>query len=217
MAPRSIVVTALLSLCNSAESFAPPSSSTSIRNVHRIFYEKDDIVSYEDDDDDDGTTLVYSNINELPYDSSLRALEAYHRKHGDLVIPNNFIVPATNGEIVYSFLCVHIMNDIAISNLYLIYDMLYFLFYISLCTPKIICTRISSGMARYQACTIHIYNEMVEETYPTTSRPCKSTEQTWFRLGKVTITMEYIHRCIGMLPYDTWTCDGPCYLHCTTR
>ena len=46
------------------------------------------------------------NINELPYDSSLRALEAYHRKHGDLVIPNNFIVPATNGEIVYSFLCV---------------------------------------------------------------------------------------------------------------
>ena len=56
------------------------------------------------------------NINELPYDSSLRALEAYHRKHGDLVIPNNFIVPATNGEIVYSFLCVHIMNDITISN-----------------------------------------------------------------------------------------------------
>ena len=45
------------------------------------------------------------DINELPYDSSLRALEAYHRKHGDLVIPNNFIVPATNGEIVYSFLC----------------------------------------------------------------------------------------------------------------
>lgn len=38
------------------------------------------------------------DINELPYDSSLRALEAYHRKHGDLVIPNNFIVPATNGE-----------------------------------------------------------------------------------------------------------------------
>ena len=40
------------------------------------------------------------DINELPYDSSLRALQAYHRNHGDLVIPNNFIVPATNGEIV---------------------------------------------------------------------------------------------------------------------
>ena len=31
MAPRSIVVAALLSLCNSAESFAPPSTS---RNIH---------------------------------------------------------------------------------------------------------------------------------------------------------------------------------------
>lgn len=37
-------------------------------------------------------------ISELPYDSALRALEAYHRKHGDLAIPVRFIVPATNGK-----------------------------------------------------------------------------------------------------------------------
>jgi len=37
-------------------------------------------------------------ISELPYDSALRALEAYHRKHGDLAIPVRFIVPAINGK-----------------------------------------------------------------------------------------------------------------------
>jgi hypothetical protein len=37
-------------------------------------------------------------ISELPYDSALRALEAYHRNHGDLAISVRFIVPATNGK-----------------------------------------------------------------------------------------------------------------------
>jgi len=36
------------------------------------------------------------DISELPFDSSLRVLEAYHRIHGDLVIPGSFIVPSTN-------------------------------------------------------------------------------------------------------------------------
>lgn len=38
------------------------------------------------------------DISELPYDSALRALEAYHRRHGDLAIPGRFAVPATNGK-----------------------------------------------------------------------------------------------------------------------
>ena len=38
------------------------------------------------------------DISELPYDSALRALEAYHRKHGDLAIPGRFVVPTTNGK-----------------------------------------------------------------------------------------------------------------------
>jgi len=36
------------------------------------------------------------DISELPFDSSLRVLEAYHRIHGDLVIPESFIVPSSN-------------------------------------------------------------------------------------------------------------------------
>lgn len=38
------------------------------------------------------------DIHDLPYDSALLALTAYHRSNGDLVIPGSFIVPATNGE-----------------------------------------------------------------------------------------------------------------------
>lgn len=36
------------------------------------------------------------DVHSLPYDSALHALEAYHRSHGDLAIPGNFVVPATN-------------------------------------------------------------------------------------------------------------------------
>lgn len=36
------------------------------------------------------------NIHGLSYDSALSALEAYHRNYGDLAIPGNFAVPATN-------------------------------------------------------------------------------------------------------------------------
>ncbi|KAL7543513.1 hypothetical protein ACHAXR_012804 [Thalassiosira sp. AJA248-18] len=36
------------------------------------------------------------DIRDLPYDSALHALEAYHQVHGDLAIPGSFIVPATN-------------------------------------------------------------------------------------------------------------------------
>lgn len=38
------------------------------------------------------------DISELTYDSALRALEAYHRKYGDLAIPGRFVVPSTNGK-----------------------------------------------------------------------------------------------------------------------
>ncbi|KAL9182653.1 hypothetical protein ACHAXT_013305 [Thalassiosira profunda] len=36
------------------------------------------------------------DVDDLPYDSALRALEAYHRVHGDLAIPGKYRVPATN-------------------------------------------------------------------------------------------------------------------------
>ena len=48
------------------------------------------------------------DVNELPYDSALRALEAYHRQHGDLAIPGKFIVPRTNGTVTFSTLLLHI-------------------------------------------------------------------------------------------------------------
>lgn len=38
------------------------------------------------------------DMNELPYESSLLALEAYHRANGNLAIPGNFVVPSTNGK-----------------------------------------------------------------------------------------------------------------------
>ena len=37
-------------------------------------------------------------VHELPYDSALRALEAYQQVHGDLAIPGSFVVPETNGK-----------------------------------------------------------------------------------------------------------------------
>ena len=37
-------------------------------------------------------------VHELPYDSALRALEAYQKVHGDLAIPGSFVVPETNGK-----------------------------------------------------------------------------------------------------------------------
>lgn len=36
------------------------------------------------------------DVHDLPYESALRALEAYHGVHGDLAIPPNYIVPDTN-------------------------------------------------------------------------------------------------------------------------
>eukprot|EP00579_Thalassiosira_antarctica_P000699 CAMPEP_0201875108 /NCGR_PEP_ID=MMETSP0902-20130614/7169_1 /ASSEMBLY_ACC=CAM_ASM_000551 /TAXON_ID=420261 /ORGANISM="Thalassiosira antarctica, Strain CCMP982" /LENGTH=405 /DNA_ID=CAMNT_0048402093 /DNA_START=186 /DNA_END=1403 /DNA_ORIENTATION=+ len=36
------------------------------------------------------------DIRDLPYDSALRALQAYHEENGDLAIPGTFVVPDTN-------------------------------------------------------------------------------------------------------------------------
>mmetsp|Transcript_12062 Transcript_12062/g.25468 ORF Transcript_12062/g.25468 Transcript_12062/m.25468 type:complete len:479 (+) Transcript_12062:74-1510(+) len=38
----------------------------------------------------------YTDYGNLPYESALRALKAYHEVHGNLVIPRGFIVPSTD-------------------------------------------------------------------------------------------------------------------------
>lgn len=40
----------------------------------------------------------YTDYVDLPYESALRALKAYHDVHGNLVIPRGFIVPSRDGE-----------------------------------------------------------------------------------------------------------------------
>ncbi len=48
--------------------------------------------------DETAVWTKYTDYGDLPYESALRVLKAYHEGHGNLVIPRGFVVPSSDGE-----------------------------------------------------------------------------------------------------------------------
>ena len=154
------------------------------------------------------------DVHDLPYESALRALEAYHGVHGDLAIPPNYIVPDTNGETAFHWTrhtilypCPLEVKWNLLSNLHLTFHPHHHVHKISMVHNNISKLRISSRMARGQTRPLHLQNEMVAKEHRPTPGSRPPAQQIRLHMGTPPTPMEHLHRGYGHLPQHASQCQ----------